>query len=108
MPLKSSTIRSASPTYKKGSHSGAASSGPTDYKAPETGNRPEGVGLSGPFREEILRNEAYIEVRRIACPAEKRGKMRAITWRDKWAFFSNLKINIERSFRHEHQLRTRF
>jgi hypothetical protein len=27
---------------------------------------------------EILRNEAYIEIRRIACPAEKRGGIRAI------------------------------
>jgi hypothetical protein len=44
------------------------------YKAPETGHRPEGVGLSGPFREEILRNKAYIEVRRNKPAPLKNGE----------------------------------
>ena len=47
-------------------------------QAPETGNRPEGVGLSGPRREEISKIAAYIEVRRND---EKLGK------RHRWAFW---------------------
>lgn len=37
---------------------------PSQYKAPETGNPPQRGGTEHcPFREEIPRNETYIEVR---------------------------------------------
>jgi hypothetical protein len=56
---------------------------PTDCEAPETGYRPEGVGLSIALHAKKSLGETYIEVRRND---ERLGQQ------SKWAFFSNLLI----------------